>query len=173
MAAEVTVRPPCRDNSCQSVRSTMWDVMKRSCSVSFTGKQIAPSVTFDYNQRWWLCSQREAEPRPTSLKNTASEVAECFEIKMSPLLNTKMSSCWDLRYDWNAIKIRNKNTHLSDKHFVSTMSDLKGKKNKNGRLMGERLMSNEMPQPFLSHWFPFRSEICAATRQIKAMSFSR
>lgn len=69
MATEVTVRPPCRDNSCQPVRSTWWDVMKQSCSVSFTGKQIALSVTFDYNQRWWLCSQREAEPRPTSLKN--------------------------------------------------------------------------------------------------------
>lgn len=107
MATEVTVRPPCRDNSCQPVRSTWWDVMKQSCSVSFTGKQIALSVTFDYNQRWWLCSQREAEPRPTSLK-TASEVCEDFEIKMSPLLNTRMSSCWDPRYAWNAIKIKNK-----------------------------------------------------------------
>lgn len=107
MATEVTVRPPCRDNSCQPVRSTWWDVMKQSCSVSFTGKQIALSVTFDYNQRWWLCSQREAEPRPTSLK-TASEVCEDFEIKTSPLLNTRMSSCWDPRYAWNAIKIKNK-----------------------------------------------------------------
>lgn len=75
-----------------------------------------------------LRGRRSREQHPE--KNTASEVFEDFKIKTSPLLNTKMSSCWDLRYDWNAIMIRNENTRLSDKHFASTMREERKKQNK-------------------------------------------